>query len=127
MAQRIQAPMNAGLCLIISREGLSMVPQKKRQESERWKEMEKHSRRKTEGKGKSKYKVWQELWHRQNSKREKEKESDTSLWPHYFSCGGFCVNEKNFDKILVLYIFSPLLALKVMWNIVWKMNRRNIK
>jgi len=24
MAQRIQAPMNAGLCLIISREGLSM-------------------------------------------------------------------------------------------------------
>lgn len=30
MAQRIQAPLNAGLCLIISREGLSMVPQKKR-------------------------------------------------------------------------------------------------
>lgn len=31
MAQRIQAPLNAGLCLIISREGLSVVPPKKRQ------------------------------------------------------------------------------------------------
>ena len=30
MAQRIQAPLNAGLCLIISREGISVVPQKKR-------------------------------------------------------------------------------------------------
>lgn len=29
MAQRIQAPLNADLCLIISREGLSVVPQKK--------------------------------------------------------------------------------------------------
>lgn len=26
MTQRIQAPLNAGLCLIISREELSMVP-----------------------------------------------------------------------------------------------------
>lgn len=31
MTQRIQAPLNAGLCLIISREELSMVPLKKRQ------------------------------------------------------------------------------------------------
>lgn len=31
MAQRIQAPPNAGLCLIISREGLSMAPRKERQ------------------------------------------------------------------------------------------------
>lgn len=33
MTQRIQAPLNAGLCLIISREELSMVPPplKKRQ------------------------------------------------------------------------------------------------
>lgn len=30
MAQRIQAPLNASLCLIISREGLSVVPQKRR-------------------------------------------------------------------------------------------------
>lgn len=39
MAQRIQAPLNAGLCLIISREGLSMVPLRKRdRESERKRE-----------------------------------------------------------------------------------------
>lgn len=31
MTQRIQAPLNAGTCLIISREKLSMVSQKKRQ------------------------------------------------------------------------------------------------
>ncbi len=31
MAQRIQASLNAGSCLIISREGLSVVPQKRRQ------------------------------------------------------------------------------------------------
>lgn len=31
MAQRIQALLNAGLCLIISREGHSVVPQKRRQ------------------------------------------------------------------------------------------------
>lgn len=30
MAQRIQALLNASLCLIISREGLSVVPQKRR-------------------------------------------------------------------------------------------------
>lgn len=40
MAQRIQAPLNADLCLIISREGLSMLPQKRetgreRQQNER--------------------------------------------------------------------------------------------
>ena len=34
MAQRIQAPLNAGSCLIISREGLSMVPQKKKRDGE---------------------------------------------------------------------------------------------
>lgn len=38
------------------------------------------------------------------------------------SCDGFYAYEKNLDKILLLYIFSPLLALKVMWNIVKKMN-----
>lgn len=30
MAQRIQAPLNVGLCLIISREGISTVPRKRR-------------------------------------------------------------------------------------------------
>ena len=61
MAQRIQAPLNAGSCLIISREGLSMVPQKKNETGRvRWRETEKQSGGKIEGEGKkkkSKYKI----------------------------------------------------------------------
>lgn len=51
MAQRIQALLNAGSCLIISREGLSMVPQKKRRECESEKRgRPKKCREKIEGK-----------------------------------------------------------------------------
>lgn len=59
MAQRIQAPLNAGLCLIISREGLSMIPQKKDCESER--EREKQSGGNIEGeegKKEKRCKIW---------------------------------------------------------------------
>lgn len=35
----------------------------------------------------------------------------------FLSCSGFYEYEKNFDKILLLYIFSLILALKVMLNI----------
>lgn len=45
----------------------------------------------------------------------------------FLSCNGFYVYENNFEKILLFYIFSPLLAIKVLWNIVKKMNHWPIK
>lgn len=72
MAQRIQASLNAGLCLIISRKGLSVVPQKRRQREcygERERETAK-GRLKARGKA---------------STRCRRRENDISLWLCYFS------------------------------------------
>lgn len=84
MTQRIQAPLNAGTCLIISREKLSMVSQKKRQ-----RETEKNSRSRSYG-GKI-------------ERRLPDHVVPLLQWLFY-------VYEKKFDKILLLYIYSFLLA-----------------
>ena len=73
MAQRIQASLNAGLCLIISRKGLSVVPQKKETERECCRERERQraeERLKARGKG---------------STRSSRRDKDISLWPCCFS------------------------------------------
>lgn len=88
MAQRIQAPLNAGLCLIISREGLSVVlwkervrqkvrGRRERQLAGRAEEEEATKRRQ----GKSKH-----CTRRSRSwGRERKREREMSLWPRYFS------------------------------------------
>ena len=40
----------------------------------------------------------------------------------FLSCDGVYVREKNFEKILSLYIFFPPLTVKVRWDIDRKIN-----
>lgn len=102
MAQRIQALLNAGLCLIISREGLSVVPRKKETGRVRWRETEKQSGGKIERRG-EKASTRSSRSCGERRVRERHVPVATLLLSH----DGFYVSEKNFDKILLLNIFSP--------------------